>query len=123
MRVASLSFVVSSALLFMTGEIRAEQNWPQWRGPGLNGTSPASGLPVTWSEANNVKWKIALPSWGGATPIVWGNRVFVISPSGASDKTAKDSIARRFPRSKRGQPGGPDILLLCFNTVDGAQLW
>lgn len=123
MRVTSLSFAVISALLLLPREVLAEPNWPQWRGPSLNGTSPASGLPLTWGEADNVKWKIALPSWGGATPIVWGNRVFVVSPSGASDKAAEGTIARRFPRSKRGQPGGPDILLLCFNAVDGAKLW
>src|SRR5687768_14833988 len=55
----------------------AAADWPQWRGPDLRGTSPESGLPARWSTTENVAWRIALPSGGGATPIVSGNRVFL----------------------------------------------
>ncbi len=56
--------------------VRAE-NWPQWRGPQLNGTSREKGLPVKWSQTENVAWKLAMPSRSGATPIVWNDRVFL----------------------------------------------
>ena len=52
-------------------------NWPQWRGPSLNGTSDEENLPVHWSQEPNVVWKLAMPSWSGSTPIVWGNRIFL----------------------------------------------
>jgi len=52
-------------------------NWPQWRGPELNGVSRETGLPVTWSPTENVAWKLAMPSRSGATPIVWNDRVFL----------------------------------------------
>jgi outer membrane protein assembly factor BamB len=52
-------------------------NWPQWRGPSLNGTSDEKNLPVHWSQETNVVWKLAMPSWSGSTPIVWGNRIFL----------------------------------------------
>ena len=55
----------------------AEANWPQWRGPLANGVAPGGSPPVTWSETNNVKWKVRLPGSGTSTPIVWGNQVFV----------------------------------------------
>jgi outer membrane protein assembly factor BamB len=55
---------------------RAE-NWPQWRGPAANGTSAETNLPVRWSATENVTWKLALPSWSAATPIVWGDRIFL----------------------------------------------
>lgn len=55
----------------------AAANWPQWRGPQLNGTSPESGLPVEWGPERNVAWRLALPAWSGSTPIVWGERVFL----------------------------------------------
>lgn len=58
----------------------ANENWPQWRGPHLNGTSTtAKNLPIRWSETENVVWRAALPSWAAATPIIWEDTVFVTS--------------------------------------------
>jgi outer membrane protein assembly factor BamB len=53
------------------------ENWPQWRGPALNGFSGETNLPVRWSQTENIAWKLALPAWSGSTPIVWGDRVFL----------------------------------------------
>jgi outer membrane protein assembly factor BamB len=54
-------------------------NWPQWRGPKLNGVSSETGLPVKWSIATgeNIAWKLPMPSRSGATPIVWRDQVFL----------------------------------------------
>lgn len=56
--------------------VRAD-NWPQWRGPNLNGTSNEKNLPVKWTTQENVVWKLAMPSWSGSTPIIWQDRVFL----------------------------------------------
>ena len=56
---------------------RAAENWPQWRGPSLNGVSAEKNLPVRWSQTENVAWKLPLPAWSGSTPIVWGDRIFL----------------------------------------------
>ena len=68
--------VVACAIAATVTVARAE-NWPQWRGPSANGTSPETGLPVRWSATDNIAWKLALPSWSAATPIVWGDRIFL----------------------------------------------
>jgi outer membrane protein assembly factor BamB len=54
-------------------------NWPQWRGPQLNGVSGEKGLPVKWSieTGENIAWKLPMPSRSGATPIVWRDTVFL----------------------------------------------
>ncbi|HEY7449928.1 MAG TPA: PQQ-binding-like beta-propeller repeat protein [Vicinamibacterales bacterium] len=62
--------------------LRAE-NWPQWRGPSLNGISAEKNLPVRWSQTENVVWKLALPAWSGSTPIVWGDRIFLSVAEGS----------------------------------------
>jgi outer membrane protein assembly factor BamB len=69
-----LAIVVASCAALNV--VRAE-NWPQWRGPTLNGLSAESNLPVRWSATENIAWKLALPSWSGSTPIVWGDRIFL----------------------------------------------
>jgi len=48
----------------------AESNWPQWRGPALNGSSPATNLPDTLDSSKNMKWQTHLPGVGSATPIL-----------------------------------------------------
>jgi len=52
-------------------------NWPQWRGPDQNGISAEKNLPVRWTTEENIAWKLPLPAWSGATPIVWGDRIFL----------------------------------------------
>ncbi|MGH9943956.1 MAG: PQQ-binding-like beta-propeller repeat protein [Pyrinomonadaceae bacterium] len=54
-------------------------NWPQWRGPQANGAAASDerNLPVRWTAEENVAWKLPLPGVSGATPIVWGGRVFL----------------------------------------------
>jgi outer membrane protein assembly factor BamB len=59
-------------------------NWPQWRGPHLNGTSSEKNLPVKWTTTENVTWKLAMPDRSGSTPIIWGERVFLNVAEGDS---------------------------------------
>jgi outer membrane protein assembly factor BamB len=70
------SFIALFALVLSVGDIHAE-NWPGWRGPRGDGTSHEKGLPVTWSETQNIRWKTPIPGKGHSSPIVWGDRVFV----------------------------------------------
>ena len=66
-------FVAACALL-------AAADWPQWRGPFLNGSSTATNLPVQWNKTDDALWKLPLPGRSGATPVVSADRVFVTSP-------------------------------------------
>jgi outer membrane protein assembly factor BamB len=63
--------------------VRAD-NWPQWRGPLLNGVSSETNLPITWTADSNIAWKLPLPEWSGATPIVWGDYIFLNVAQGTS---------------------------------------
>jgi len=54
-----------------------EKNWPQWRGPYANGISPNGNPPIEWSEGKNIKWKIEIPGRGHATPVIWGDQIFI----------------------------------------------
>ena len=57
----------------------AQRYWPQWRGPQMNGVAPHARPPVEWSETKNVRWKVAIPGKGSATPVVWGDRLYVLT--------------------------------------------
>jgi len=55
----------------------ASANWPDWRGPGCQGHSDATGLPLHWSETKNVLWKTAIHDLGYSTPVVWDNQIWL----------------------------------------------
>ena len=56
------------------------ENWPQWRGPFLNGSTTETNLPDSFSKTENVLWTAALPGPAHATPIIWDDSVFINSP-------------------------------------------
>lgn len=58
---------------------RYNHNWPQWRGPAGNGLVLHGDPPLTWAEGKNVKWKVAVPGYGHATPIIWESQLFLLS--------------------------------------------
>jgi outer membrane protein assembly factor BamB len=55
------------------------RDWPWWRGPLGNGVSPDGDPPLEWSEKQNVRFKVALDGDGLATPVIWGDRIYVLS--------------------------------------------
>ncbi|HKR13715.1 MAG TPA: PQQ-binding-like beta-propeller repeat protein [Pyrinomonadaceae bacterium] len=77
MRKTTFMLVVGIFLAIGLLERNASANWPQWRGPALNGVSAEKNLPVKWTTAENVAWKLALPGVSGATPIIWRDRIFL----------------------------------------------
>jgi outer membrane protein assembly factor BamB len=82
-RVLPTLFATVFAALVVAGPQGAEwaglapENWPQWRGPQLNGVSGETSLPRTWTPTENIAWKLPTPSRTGATPIIWGDRIFL----------------------------------------------
>lgn len=76
------------------------ENWPQWRGTSYDGISPEKNLPTKWSKTAGVRWRLPLPGPAGATPVVWGDKIFLTSVDKANG----------------------DLLLICAST-DGKELW
>jgi outer membrane protein assembly factor BamB len=63
-------------LLFISQTVLAE-NWPGWRGPTGEGISAEKGVPIRWSNTENIAWKTPIPGEGHSSPVIWGDRVFL----------------------------------------------
>ena len=63
-------------LLLLCVPILAE-DWPEFRGPTGQGVSVERGLPLTWNEDKNVKWKVAIPGKGWSSPAILGDRIWL----------------------------------------------
>lgn len=100
----------------------APNDWPQWRGPLGTGVAPNAQPPVEWSETKNIRWKAAVPGKGHATPIVWGERIFLTTamPYGEPVKPrmtrpgAHDNLAMTQPH---------EFAVLALDRKDGKVLW
>src|ERR1700751_5709443 len=90
---AALSAVLLTALHAQSGS-SAEQYWPQWRGPYATGVSKTADPPIEWSETKNIRWKVELPGRGSGTPVIWGDKVFVLSAVPAVDNGDKSHEPR-----------------------------
>ena len=108
------------------------QDWNQWRGSTGNGGSVDADPPTKWSDTENVKWKVAIPGRGSGSPIISGNKVFVVSAvqteQGAKD--ARSKAQRPQQQSGRGRRRGSsiplvemDFKLFCFDRSNGEKLW
>jgi outer membrane protein assembly factor BamB len=89
----------------------AANNWPGFRGPEFTGVSPTAKPPVTWSESENIKWKVELPGRGSGSPIVWGDRIYL-------------QTAIKTDRTTDSQPGTAGTIppsTFKLTSTDGAQ--
>ena len=131
------------AVMFSGATLDA-QDWNQWRGPTGNGGSVDAQPPTQWSDTENVKWKVAIPGRGSGSPLITGNKVFVVSAV-QTEQGAKDAEAQKQAQAqnqsqggqqgrggggRRGRKRGPaipmvemDFKLFCFDRSSGEVLW
>jgi len=82
-----------------------ERYWPQWRGPLFRGVAPLGNPPIEWSEDRNVAWKVAIPGDGYASPVIWGDQIFLLSAvpvEGADEPPTKDYTVMALSRADGG---------------------
>jgi len=103
MPVSNYYFRITALIAFaltLAASTSAETRWPRWRGPGGDGQSNETGLPVTWN-ATNIVWKTPLAGRGESSPVIWDEKLFVT--------TADDD--------------GHQRSVLCLDRRDGKLLW
>lgn len=69
--------LVCALPLLLLAPSRAADTWPQFRGPTGQGMSDATGLPLKWSETENVRWKTPIHGKAWSSPVVWGEQIWL----------------------------------------------
>jgi outer membrane protein assembly factor BamB len=118
----------TSAAMACAADFATEKrsNWHHWRGPFANGSAFDADPPTKWDADTNIKWKIELPGRGSATPVVWGDKVFVLSAvktdreASASERPKPDP---RFDTKTEPPKHFYKFLVLCIDRNSGHVLW
>jgi outer membrane protein assembly factor BamB len=110
------------------GDFAADKldNWPHWRGPLANGTAPKADPPLDWDDKTNIKWKAALPGRGSATPIVWGDRVFIATAIDTGKRAKPEDLPKadpKFPVKTTPPTTYHQWVVLCFDRESGKERW
>ncbi|MEM7475683.1 MAG: PQQ-binding-like beta-propeller repeat protein [Planctomycetota bacterium] len=104
----------------------AQEDWRQWRGPTADGVAANSNPATSWSEEENIKWKIAVPGRGGSTPIVLKDRIYVLTaintgrvdPSFPKPEDQPDRVfGIKFPNTFY------QFVVLCYDRNSGKEVW
>lgn len=90
----------------------AGADWPGFRGPNGSGVSEEKGLPVRWSEMQNLVWKVKLPGPGSSCPIVCKDRVLVTCYSGYG-----------LTKAEKGDVKDLRLHLVCVDRLTGKIMW
>ena len=101
-------------------------NWHQWRGPGANGVATNANPPTTWSEDENLQWKVDVDGLGNSTPIVWGDKLFLLTAVDTNrtdpkltppDEQPKRPFGIKYPNTFH------QYVVLCLDRNSGAEVW
>lgn len=109
----------------------ARADWPDFRGPWGNGHVSAPGdtkligLPLRWSETNNIKWKTEIPHRGWSTPVVMGGQVWLTTATedghdyfavGVDEDSGKILFNEKVFHTDNPEPLGNGASMNCYAT-------
>ena len=117
----------AALLLAFVAAAPAADHWPSWRGPTANGVAPASADPPTkWDEKTNIKWKVPLPGRGSATPVVWGDRLFVLTAIETDRVATANELPPADPKFQTRTTPPTNFYkfdVICLDRETGKELW
>ena len=112
-RLAALGFICTASHFSFENSVCGFADWTRFRGPNGSGVAEdKEPTPTTWSENENLKWKVPLPGAGVSCPIVVGNQVFVTCYSGYGINVEEPGDVKNLVRH-----------LVCVDRGTGKILW
>ena len=115
--------VLATIQTIPTKHVEAAENWVHWRGPSADGHTGTHAMPpMQWDKSKNIAWTVDLPGEGSATPIVFGNQIFILSAVKTERKSAtaivNDERAKTIPDEFFYQ-----FVVSSYDRRSGKELW
>ena len=113
------------SLQFCVSAPTASADWPQFRGPDGQGHSTVAGLPLAWSETENVAWKVPVEGRAWSSPVILGDEIWMTTalPTAATAEEAKQKIdGLPFPAPNSDVASGVTLKAVCVDRNTGKLL-
>jgi len=119
LRLVLLTVLLGLPALVLHASATDDRYWAQWRGPSMTGVSKTAKPPIEWSETKNIKWKVEIPGRGSASPVVWGDRVYLLTavPAGVTGP------AQHEPRGALPNRGVHQYKVMAIDRATGKTVW
>lgn len=105
----------------------AAANWHHWRGPDVTGVSSTAKPPTQWSENENIQWKVPIDGAGTSTPIVWGDKVFLLTAIKTEEKDESIPDPKDQPKQNYFDIKRPNafhqFVVICLDRTTGQENW
>jgi outer membrane protein assembly factor BamB len=118
-RLAVSALLLAVVSIGLKASVADPKNWAQWRGPDMTGVSRTAKPPMEWSETKNIKWKVEVPGRGSSSPVVWNDRIFLLTaiPLGVTGP------AQHEPRGALPKRGVHQFKVLALDRKTGKTVW
>ena len=118
-RILVLALLLGLPMAALHAADDGEKYWAQWRGPFMTGVSKTAKPPLEWSETKNIKWKVEIPGRGSSSPVIWNDRIFLLTavPVGVTGE------AQHAPRGSLPQRGVHQFKVLALDRKTGKTIW
>jgi outer membrane protein assembly factor BamB len=129
-----MTTAIAIAVVAANQATKSNEYWPQWRGPLANGVAPTGDPPIEWASDKNIKWKVEIPGRGSATPVVWGDTIFVLTavPTDKRAPAKQEPPAEAAPAGAAAKAGQrrnlqpefiQQFIVIAISRKDGKTLW
>lgn len=112
-----------AGLVLGLGTADAQENWPQFRGPGARGIGESPRLPLAWDRETNLEWRTEIPGRGWSSPVVWGDRIFLTTAVSEGEPEAPKKGLYFGGDRPEPSPHRHHWRVLCLDWKDGRVLW
>lgn len=127
MKRALILSIICSVLLIASSLQAADAVWPTFRGPEYTGTAPDADPPVSWSETENIKWKVEVPGESLSSPVIWGDKLFFLTAIKSKEVQADQPAPSEGQDGGRGRGKKPSneykFDVVCMDRSNGKILW
>lgn len=92
-------------LIFALTSVAFAGDWTEFRGPKGQGHAGNLPIPTSWSETENIAWKVEIDGNGWSSPVVQSNRIYLTT---AVNNEGDERLSLR---------------TVCLNAEDGSTIW
>jgi len=121
----SISSCLILILALLWAHTTAAKDWPEFRGPLGNGHVTDSTIPVTWSDSENITWKVDVPGRGHSSPVIADGKIWLTTAIAEelSEQEKQDRLAKIANSQGLEIVNSVSLRAICYDQETGEEIY